>query len=160
MLFFTFPMFLVPYATRGLAANLRDFIFYPGGLFIVGLGCFVMAISALQASYFIGIMGMVVASSGAAALQSQVSGALIASAPQDKAGSVSAIMTILRQGGFAVGVALLSVTVTSDASSSNNDQMAFVIMFGLCGIIASIGCVLTYFLIFAGQQTEENESAL
>ena len=160
MLFFTFPMFLVPYATRGLAANLRDFIFYPGGLFIVGLGCFIMAISALQASYVIAVMGMVLASSGAAALQTQVSGALIASAPQDKAGSVSAIMTILRQGGFAVGVALLSVTVTSDASSSNNDQMAFVIMFGLCGIIAAIGCVLTYFLIFAGEQTEENESAL
>lgn len=160
MLFFTFPMFLVPYATKGLAANLRDFIFYPGGLFIVGLGCFIMAISALQASYFIAVMGMVLASSGAAVIQTQISGALIASAPQDKAGSVSAVMTILRQGGFAVGIALLSVIVTSNASSSDNDQMVFAIMFGLCGIIAFTSCVLTYFLILSGQPIEAKDSTL
>jgi MFS family permease len=136
MLFFTVPMFAVPYLVTPVATKAKQSTFYPGGLAVVAAGCLIIAVGAQQTSLAVVIAGMTVAGIGAATVQNQVTGALIASAPPDRAGSVAAIMTILRQGGFAIGSALLS-NATSEYS----------VLFGICVLVAGAGAVCTFLLI-------------
>lgn len=136
MLFFTVPMFAVPYLVTRLATRSRESVFYGGGLAVVAAGCLVIAAGARSHALAVVIIGMIVAGIGAAAVQNQVSGALIAAAPPDRAGSVAAIMTILRQGGFAVGSALLS-----------NATGSFPALFAICVLVAGAGAVGAFLLI-------------
>ena len=50
---------------------------------------------------------------GAALVQAQLSGAVIALAPPTQAGMASALTIVMRQGGFAVGIAGLGATLSS-----------------------------------------------
>jgi MFS family permease len=143
LLAFTLPMFLVPYWVTGVAKRWSEAKFFSIGLLLVALGCLVIAIGSHSVSYGFSIAGMVLAGSGAAAMQTQVSGALIASVAQDQAGAVSAIMTILRQGGFALGTALLSLTLALDAGPLEN----FTILFLSCALVAGFGGMLTFLLL-------------
>jgi MFS family permease len=143
LLTFTLPMFLVPYWVTGVAKRWSEAKFFSIGLLLVALGCLVIAIGSHSVSYGFSIAGMVLAGSGAAAMQTQVSGALIASVAQDQAGAVSAIMTILRQGGFALGTALLSLTLALDAGPLEN----FTILFLSCALVAGFGGMLTFLLL-------------
>lgn len=136
MLFFTVPMFAVPYLVTRVAATSRQSTFYPGGLAVVAAGCLIIAAGAGLRALALVIVGMTVAGVGAATVQNQVTGALIASAPPDRAGSVAAVMTILRQGGFAVGSALLS-----------NATGGFPVLFAICVLVAGAGAACTFLLI-------------
>jgi MFS family permease len=136
MLFFTVPMFAIPYLVTRVAATSKQSTFYPGGLAVVAAGCLIIAVGAQLRALGVVIAGMTVAGVGAATVQNQVTGALIASAPPDRAGSVAAIMTILRQGGFAVGSALLS-----------NATGGFPMLFSICVLVAGAGAMCTFLLI-------------
>jgi MFS family permease len=136
MLFFTVPMFAVPYLVTPVATAARQSTFFAGGLTVVAAGCLVLAAGAQLRTLAVVIAGMTVAGIGAATVQNQVTGALIASAPPDRAGSVAAIMTILRQGGFAVGSALLS-NATGD----------YTLLFAICVVVAGAGAAGAYLLI-------------
>jgi predicted MFS family arabinose efflux permease len=136
MLFFTVPMFAVPYLVTRVAATSRHSRFFGGGLVVVAAGCLLIAAGAQMPSLVVVAVGMTVAGIGAATVQNQVTGAIIASAPAGRAGSVAAIMTILRQGGFAVGSALLS-----------NATGSFPALFGICVLVAGAGAVCTFLLI-------------
>lgn len=150
LLFFTLPMFCIPYVTKNIAIKLSDRKFYSFGLFIVALGCFCISIGAHAKGYGMSMLGMVVAGCGAAAMQAQVSGALIASASKDQAGAVSAILTALRQGGFAIGIALLAVVLKWQGAFSETVSGNFTIMFFVCGVIASGGAVAILMLLIDG----------
>jgi MFS family permease len=154
MLCFTVPMFLVPMLSVSIAKRWRQSGFFCVGLLLVGLGCLGLAASAIAIDFRIAILGMIVAGSGAAAIQSQVSGALIASAPIEKAGSVSAIMTVLRQAGFAVGVALLSAVLALQGTIPALPFTPFAGLFLICAAIAGIGAATTYLLL----KSRENQS--
>ncbi len=143
LLAFTLPMFLVPLWVTGFASRWSEAKFFSTGLLLVAIGCLTIAIGAYRVSYGFSIAGMVLAGSGAAAMQTQASGALIASVSQDQAGAVSAIMTILRQGGFVLGVALLSLTLVRDFGPLDRFTMLFLI----CALIAGLGGASTYFLL-------------
>ena len=143
LLAFTLPMFLVPYWVTGVAKRWSEAKFFSIGLLLVAIGCLGIAIGANSVSYTFSIAGMVLAGSGAAAMQTQVSGAIIASVPADQAGAVSAIMTILRQGGFALGTALLSLTLVLGTGSLTN----FTILFLTCALVAGLGGTLTFLLL-------------
>lgn len=143
LLAFTLPMFLVPYWVTGVATRWSEARFFSIGLLLVALGCLMIAIGAHRVSYGFSIAGMVLAGSGAAAMQTQVSGALIASVSQDQAGAVSAIMTILRQGGFALGTALLSLTLVLDVGTLDR----FTVLFLTCALIAGLGGTFTFLLL-------------
>jgi MFS family permease len=136
MLFFTVPMFVIPYLVTRVAATSKQSAFYSGGLAVVAAGCLMIALGAHLRELVVVIAGMTVAGVGAAGVQNQVTGALIASAPEERAGSVAAVMTILRQGGFAVGSALLS-----------NATSGFTVLFSICVLVAGAGAVCTYLLI-------------
>lgn len=136
MLFFTVPMFAVPYLVTPVATAARHSVFFAGGLTVVAAGCLTLAAGAQVGTLAVVIAGMTVAGIGAATVQNQVTGALIASAPADRAGSVAAIMTILRQGGFAVGSALLS-----------NATGGYPLLFAVCVLVTGAGAACTYLLI-------------
>lgn len=148
---FTLPMFVVPYLVTRLVARLKDSSFYSGGLFLVACGCLCLSIGAYLTEYVVAIVGMVVAGAGAAAMQTQVSGALIASAPGARAGAVSAIMTVLRQGGFALGAAFLSSTMRASVHLGRYSISGFTALFLTCAVIAGGGALLTRTLIRADE---------
>jgi MFS family permease len=107
MLAATAPMLLLPFVGGRLALMLKPRAFFSSGLVVVGIGGLVLTHAAQTASLWLTLLGMVLCGAGTAAVNSQVSGAIVASAPKERAGTVSAIATILRQGGFAVGIAAL-----------------------------------------------------
>lgn len=146
-LFFTVPMFLVPMLTVGIAKKWRQSSFFCIGLLLVGIGCLGLAASAIAGDFRVSIVAMMVAGSGAAAVQTQVSGALISSAPIEKAGSVSAIMTVLRQGGFAIGVALLSAVLALQDARPDLPYPPFAGLFVICAAIAVSGALISYLLL-------------
>ncbi|WP_027244503.1 MFS transporter [Leisingera daeponensis] len=147
MLCFTVPMFLVPMLSVGIAKTWRQSSFFCVGLILVGIGCLGLSASAMASDPRIAILAMIVAGSGAAAIQTQVSGALIASAPIEKAGSVSAVMTVLRQGGFAIGVAMLSAILTLQDTMPALPFPPFAGLFLICAAVAGIGAAITYLLL-------------
>ncbi|KOV83465.1 hypothetical protein ADL03_20535 [Nocardia sp. NRRL S-836] len=146
MLFFTVPLFAVPYLVTRLATRARQSVFYGSGLAAVAAGCLTIALGAQFRSLGAVIAGMIIAAIGAASVQNQVTGALIATAPPDRAGSVAAIMTILRQGGFAVGSALLS-----------NATGGFPLLFGVCVLVAGVGAVSAFLLIRSDETRSDRE---
>jgi MFS family permease len=145
MLFFTVPMFVVPYLVTRVVARSRQSTFYPGGVAVVAVGCLIMAAGAQLSALAVVVVGMAVGGIGAAIVQNQVTGALLASAPPDRAGSVAASMTILRWGGFAVGSALLS-----------NATNSFPVLFAICVLVAGAGA-LCIFLLIRSDETRHDQ---
>jgi MFS family permease len=113
MLAATLPMFLLPFAGAPILLRLGARRFFSAGLVWVGLGALVMAQASRTASLPLGLLGMLLCGSGAAVLNSQISGAIMSYAPKERSGTVSAIATILRQGGFASGIAMLGAILSS-----------------------------------------------
>jgi MFS family permease len=151
MLFFTMPMFVVPLviANRSvarMAAEVKQSTYYFSGLLVVSLGCAAISLGAYLHEYSYAVGGMVVAGVGAAAMQSQVSGALIASAPQERAGGVSAITTVLRQGGFAIASAFLAKVLQAKIHLGPYSIENFTLLFSVCALVAGVGSVGTLLL--------------
>lgn len=67
------------------------------------------------------------AGAGAGLINSQVSAALVAMAPRAQAGMASAVATILRQAGFALGIALLGVAVQAEVAGGPAYARSFLI---------------------------------
>jgi hypothetical protein len=151
MLFFTMPMFVVPLLLANpriarTVAEVKQSNYYFSGLFVVCLGCAAITLGAYFREYSYAVVGMVVAGIGAAAMQSQVSGALIASAPQERAGGVSAITTVLRQGGFAIASAFLAKVMQANLQLGSHAIEGFTLLFFVCAAVAGVGSICTYFL--------------
>jgi MFS family permease len=163
MSFFTLPMFLIPYLVPRVVARLRDSTFYAGGLLLVAAGCTLLAIAAYAGAYAVAVVGMLVAGVGAAAMQTQVSGALIASAPGARAGAVSAILTVLRQGGFALGTALLSstmrISIGIGAAPGRGTIDGFTALFLTCAVVAGAGSLMTRALVLADENAHRTEGS-
>lgn len=108
MLAATLPMLVLPpvgvWATQryGWQAN------FTAGMLLLTLGLALLSYAAVTlASLGLVLAAMLLLASGAGLSNSQVSGALVALAPPDRAGMASAMATTLRQAGFAIGIALL-----------------------------------------------------
>jgi MFS family permease len=108
MLAATLPMLALPplgvRLTRvyGWRAN------FTGGMLLLAVGMVALAAAAvLKTDLFWALAAMMVAASGAGLSNSQISGALVAQAAAERAGMASALATVLRQSGFAIGIALL-----------------------------------------------------
>lgn len=157
MLAATLPMFLLPFAGAPILLRLGARRFFSAGLAWVGLGALVLAQGSRSASLPLALLGMLLCGSGAAVLNSQISGAIMSFAPKERSGTVSAIATILRQGGFASGIAMLGAILarpaagaaTSSAISAPASSTAasvppsFVSLFLVAGAVCAVmaGCI-------------------
>jgi EmrB/QacA subfamily drug resistance transporter len=111
MLAATVPMLLVPPLGAKIAVALGWGRHFALALSIMAVGnaCFVVALLAdggLQG--WLVISAMVLIGIGAALAHPQLSGAVVALAPPEQAGMASAVTIVMRQGGFAIGIAALS----------------------------------------------------
>lgn len=155
MLFFTMPMFVVPLLIANprvarAVAETKQSTYYFSGLLIVSLGCVIISFGSYIHEYGYVVAGMVIAGVGAAAMQSQVSGALIASAPAERAGGVSAITTVVRQGGFAIASAFLAKVMQAEIRLGPYSIEHFTLLFLVCGLVAGLGSICTFVLIRKG----------
>jgi EmrB/QacA subfamily drug resistance transporter len=108
MLAATLPMLALPplgvrfTQSYGWRAN------FSGGMLLLAVGTAALAaVASLQMNVICALAAMGVAASGAGLSNAQVSGALVAQAPPERAGMASALATTLRQAGYAIGIALL-----------------------------------------------------
>lgn len=143
MLAATMPMLLLPFFGARIAARLPLRSFFSLGLGVVSFGAAMIAGAAVNSSLPLAIVGMTLSGAGTALLNAQVSGAIVSMAPRDRAGTVSAIATVLRQGGFAAGIAMLGAVLNVQQASAgvSNVSQPFTLLFGVaaaCGLVASL----------------------
>ncbi len=139
MLAATLPMLVLPpFGVRltqlhGWRAN------FTGGMLLLAIGTAgLAAVAVLKADLFWALAAMMVAASGAGLSNSQVSGALVAQAPEDRAGMASALATVLRQSGYALGIALLGAI---SAAADYGPGFAAAALAALLGAMAAALCL-------------------
>ncbi|MGE0713944.1 MAG: MFS transporter [Alphaproteobacteria bacterium] len=105
------------------------------GLGLVAAGDLALAAAALFPPIAVGALfcGMACIGTGAALANPQLSGAMVALVPADRAGMASAVTVVMRQGAFAVGVAGLGTVLARQVGSG------FPLLFALAAAVATLG---------------------
>lgn len=135
MLAATLPMIFLPPLAGRLATQWGWRALFTIGLALIAVGDVVLALGPAGTMAFAAtLLGMVVIATGAALVQSQLSGAVVTLAPPAQAGMASALTIVMRQGGFAIGIAALGAALGTDVAASG-----FPLVFGLAAIAAAIG---------------------
>jgi len=128
------PMLLLPAAGVALLGRLGPRRFLALGL---GIGVVGNAVLALAGSLILpALLGMLLAGCGVGLINAQLSGLLIAAAPPDRSGMAAAMGILMRQSGFAVGIALLGAVAGAAGPA------AMFLAAGLAGL-AGIAVALT-----------------
>lgn len=138
MLAATLPMLALPpvgvWATQRFGWRLN----FTAGLLLLSIGLALLAWAVFTAASLVPVLvAMLLMASGAGISNAQVSGALVALAPPDRAGMASAMATTLRQAGFAVGIALQGAV-----SGGVNYAASFAVAAGAAAI-GALAAVLT-----------------
>ncbi len=142
----TLPMLLVPLIGGRLAAQQgwqRLFAIAFGIIAIGDVSLVIAALSETSSTRIVAtVVGMLTIGVGAALANPQLSGVAIALAPPAQAGMASAVMMIVRQGGFAISIAVLGSTL-----GTANDVAAFARPFVLATFVASLGMIAALMLL-------------
>lgn len=142
----TLPMLLVPPIGGRLATQQgwKRLFAIAFGIIIVGDAALVIAALAAPPSIRLvaTIVGMLTIGIGAALANSQLSGVAIALAPPAQAAMASAVMMIVRQGGFAISIAVLGALLGTAA-----DVAAFAKPFTLAALAALLGMAVALVLL-------------
>lgn len=139
MLAATLPMLLLPPLGVRLTQLYGWRANFTGGMLLLAAGMGGLAVAAvLKTNLFWALAAMIVAASGAGLSNSQVSGALVAQATADRAGMVSALATVLRQGGYAIGIAGLGAL---SAAAGYGFGFAVAALAAVLGALAAAACL-------------------
>lgn len=142
----TLPMLLVPPIGGRLATQQgwKRLFAIAFGIIIVGDASLVIAALADTPSIRLvaTIVGMLTIGIGAALANPQLSGVAIALAPPAQAAMASAVMMIVRQGGFAISIAVLGALL-----GTANDVAAFAKPFTLAALAALLGMAAALVLL-------------
>ncbi len=139
MLAATLPMLVLPPLGVRLTQVHGWRVNFTGGMLLLAVGTAgLAAVAVLKADLLWALTAMMVAASGAGLGNSQVSGALVALAPADRAGTASALATVLRQGGYAIGIALLGAI---SAAAGYGPGFAAAALAALLGTVAAALCL-------------------
>jgi len=139
----TLPMLVIPPFGGRLASQLGWRRLFASALTLVAIGGCALAVAALTEPRVLALAwafaGMMLIGTGAALSHPQLSGTVMALAPPEASGMASAVTVIMRQTGFAMGVAALGALTPSDL-----DAAGFVWPFGfaavasVCGVLACL----------------------
>ena len=142
----TLPMLLVPPIGGRLATQHGWRLFFTIAFAVMLLGDASLAISALSETpstrFVATAIGMLAIGIGAALANPQLSGLAIALAPRAQAGMAAAVMMIVRQGGFAISIAILGAVL-----GTASDAAAFGRPFTLAALAALLGIATTLALL-------------
>ncbi|MCW5730267.1 MAG: MFS transporter [Alphaproteobacteria bacterium] len=142
MLVATLPMLLLPFLGAKLVQMLGARWFFGIGLAVVAGGCLTLALAAGLASLPVGLFGMLLCGAAAAVLNAQVSSYVMMFAPRERTGTVSAMATLLRQGGFALGIAILGAVLRGTAGPElQGASNAFAVPFLVAGASVAVAAI-------------------
>jgi MFS family permease len=127
----TLPMVFLPPLAGRLATKGGWRTLFASGLGLVAGGDILLA---LWPTWTMALLGMGVIATGAALVQSQLSGAVVTLAPPGQAGVASALTIVMRQGGFAIGIAALGA-----ALGAERDIGGYTNLFSWAGLAAAAG---------------------
>jgi MFS family permease len=129
----TAPMLVLPLVGSSLVTRIGWRRTFGLSLSLLAAGNLLLATtSALATSAALALMlaGMALIGTGAALAHPQLSGAVLALTPPDRAGMASAVTIVARQGGFALGVAALAAVGGGQATG---------VVFGAAALAAGVG---------------------
>jgi EmrB/QacA subfamily drug resistance transporter len=139
----TMPMLVLPPAAGRLVLRWGWRRHFAVGLAAIAAGNVALAATSLETNAAIQlpvvVAGMLGIGIGAALVHPQLSGAAVALVPPDQAGMASAVTVVIRQGGFAIGIAALGATLQSEGTEiSYLGLFAATSLASLCGLIAAL----------------------
>lgn len=148
MLAATLPMIFLPPLAGRLATQWGWRALFTTGLALIAAGDVALALGAAGSMAFTAtLLGMVTIATGAALVQAQLSGAVVTLAPPAQAGMASALTIVMRQGGFAVGIAALGAALDGNIAASS-----FSPVFGLAALAAIVGAGAALLLLSPTRQ--------
>lgn len=153
MLAATLPMAILPMFSARAYLLSTPANFFAVGLIAVAFGCVILALGAEQHNMLLSLLGMVTAGSATAMTHTQVSGAIVSLVPREQAGAASAVVVILRQGGFAIGIAVLAAVLSAANGAANAKVFgltAFTVAFLCAAISVLTGAIVV--LLLAGRK--------
>lgn len=137
MLAATLPMLLLPHLGGRLLPRLGPARGFGGGLGILAFGLAALAFATTLPQ---ALAAMVLAAGGAGLINAQASGALAVLVPPAQAGMASALTVVLRQGGFAIGIALIGAI-------AGHGGLGFTAAFAMAAGFAAGGALLVAILL-------------
>ena len=135
----TLPMVFLPPLAGRLATKWGWRTLFASGLGLITAGDIMLA---LWPTWTMALLGMIVIATGAALVQSQLSGAVVTLAPPAQAGMASALTIVMRQGGFAVGIAMLGA-----ALGGMRAPEAYAALFFYAALASAIGAAAALLLL-------------
>ena len=137
----TLPMLIVPPLGGRLVLRLGWRRHFSIGMAMMAVGNIILTTALLyESGWSLALMtaGMGTIGVGAALAHPQLSGAVVALAPPDQAGKASAVTVVMRQAGFAIGIAVLGAALANDAELASYLPL-FVIAAAACigGLVAA-----------------------
>ncbi len=119
----TVPFLLIPPLAGRLVVRLGWRRFFALGLVVMIAGGTLLVLAAvaqdMTVRWQLAILGMAAVGVGAAWVHPQLSGAVVALVPQEQAGMASAVTVVMRQAGFALGIAALGAALTTEEVSAS-----------------------------------------
>lgn len=123
----TLPMLVLPRFGAALASRMPPRLFFPMGLFIIGVSDIVLAAAVGGGLARFGnwpvILALLSSGTGTALINSQTSAAAVSAVPAERAAMASAMCVTMRQLGFSLGIALLGCLLQIDRK--NGFALAF-----------------------------------
>jgi MFS family permease len=142
----TLPMLFLPPAGGWLVGRVGWRLHFALALAFVAAGNVAIAVALISggaAPPMIPIFcGMVAIGFGVALAHPQLSGAVVALVPLDQAGMASAVTVVMRQAGFAVGIAVLGAVLHAEGSA-----ISYVWLFSVAAIASVAGLVAALALL-------------
>lgn len=133
----TLPMLVLPPFGARLAARFGWKTLFAAGLVLMAGGNGALVAAAGLGASSLAWAGMAMGGVGAALAHPQLSGAVVALAPAGEAGMAAAVTVVLRQAGFALGIAVLGATLAA----------GFVWLFAAAAAMAAIGAGAALWLL-------------
>ena len=150
MLAATLPMVVLPIFSARIALATETSVFFGAGLLIVSIGGFVMSGAAQLQNLIMALIGMLIAGCGTGMLNPQLTARIVGSVRREQAGAASAISVILRQGGFAIGIALFGAVLRTSLESTSSNLSGinvYTTIFAVAGITAVMSSAGVFALI-------------
>lgn len=146
MLAATLPMLFVPLAGGRLVERLGWRRYFATALAVMVVGHVMLVVALLIHSaappLWLVLAGMIAAGISAALAHPQLTAAVVALAPSSQVGMASAMTVIMRQGTFAVGIAILgSLIRTPDQPVGYTASLVAAGIASLCGMLAAMLCL-------------------
>jgi len=142
----TLPMLLLPPLGGWLVGRVGWRLHFALALAIVAAGNVAIAIALMSSGaappMILIFCGMVAIGFGVALAHPQLSGAVVALVPPDQAGMASAVTVVMRQAGFAVGIAVLGAVLGAEGSA-----ISYVWLFSVAAIASVAGLVAALALL-------------